>query len=304
MKWLQRFLVVSTSLLLVAGGYLWFSLIALERQYEELTAQFTATTADLASSTAYNQRLMGTLAHIQDQLMESQSTNEELAGSLTDEKIRNEAFKGQIENISGTVGQLDKLSKTDPELLQKYSKVFFLNENYVPEKLRQLDKKYIYNEDKPEFLGAEVIPFFEDMVQAAKDDNINLWVISAYRSFDTQAALKGEYLVTYGTGANTFSADQGYSEHQLGTTIDFTTSALNGRLEGFETTPAYEWLTKHAHTYGFVLSYSEQNGYYVFEPWHWRFVGTDLARDLHSDEKNFYDLDQRKIDEYLISIFD
>jgi zinc D-Ala-D-Ala carboxypeptidase len=149
-----------------------------------------------------------------------------------------------------------------------------------------------------------VYPFLIEMLTDAKDDGINLLVVSAYRSFDKQKDLKSAYAVQYGTGANTFSADQGYSEHQLGTTIDFTTDAMGGALTGFEKTEAYAWLQKYAHKYGFTLSYPEANDYYIFEPWHWRFVGEDLARDLHNDGKYFYDLDQREISEYLISLFD
>jgi D-alanyl-D-alanine carboxypeptidase len=111
--------------------------------------------------------------------------------------------------------------------------------------------------------------------------------------------------VTYGAGtANQFSADQGYSEHQLGTTVDFTTSSVGATFSGFEDTESYRWLRDEAHRYGFVLSYPPNNSYYQFEPWHWRFVGVDLAQDLHQDDTYFYDLDQREINEYLITLFD
>ena len=227
-----------------------------------------------------------------------------LAEELGEEKAKNDSFEEQISDITGTVGKLDKLSKTDPELLKKYSKVYFLNEHYTPPKLTLLGKTYAYDESKEYYLTAPVVPFFEDMIKDAKEDGVDLWVVSAYRSFETQNDLKSAYTVTYGAGANAFSADQGYSEHQLGTTVDFTTKGLGGGLSGFDTTPAYEWLKENAHKYGFTLSYPSGNAYYVFEPWHWRFVGTELARDLHKDGKYFYDLDQRTLDEYLISIFD
>lgn len=75
----------------------------------------------------------------------------------------------------------------------------------------------------------------EDLLEDAKDDDAELYVKSAYRSFEEQSALKSAYSVTYGAGmANQFSADQGYSEHQLGTTVDFITKGLGGKLEGFE----------------------------------------------------------------------
>jgi D-alanyl-D-alanine carboxypeptidase len=86
--------------------------------------------------------------------------------------------------------------------------------------------------------------------------------------------------------------------------MDFTTKGIGGGLDGFQSTPAYQWLLDHAHEYGFVLSYPANNSYYVFEPWHWRFVGEDLADDMHDGGAHFYDWDQRKIDSYLIKIFD
>ncbi len=238
-------------------------------------------------------------------LQETLGENENLEDDLRDEKDRNEEFEDQIEKIGSTVGTLDKLAKTDKELLMKYSKVYFLNEHYMPPKLRELPKSFTQNGNgDPEFIHTKVHSFLTDLLEDAKDDDISLLVVSAFRSFDEQRALKNAYSVTYGSGANTFSADQGYSEHQLGTAVDFTTLELSGGLTGFDTTPAYEWLLNNAHKYGFALSYPKDNAYYVFEPWHWRFVGTDLARDLHNDNKFFYDVDQRELDKYLVSIFD
>jgi len=259
---------------------------------------------DLASSTVALGSATTTIADLEKVVADLEEDKDDLKDNLRDEKNKNDDFEDQIKDIAGTVGVLDKLSKTDKELLQKYSKVYFLNEHYVPESLSEVDDEFKYDESRPFFLHSKVMSFFEDMVEDAKDDGVDLWVVSAYRSFDTQAQLKGDYSVTYGSGANTFSADQGYSEHQLGTTIDFTTTGINGGLAGFENTPAYAWLTKNAHKYGFTLSYPEENGYYIFEPWHWRFVGTDLAKDLNQADSHFYDWEQRKIDEYLISVFD
>jgi len=143
-----------------------------------------------------------------------------------------------------------------------------------------------------------------DLLEEAEDDKIDIKVISAFRSFNEQEQLKGAYTVTYGSGANLFSADQGYSEHQLGTTIDFTNSQVGGTFSGFAQTETYEWLQDNAHRWGFTLSYPENNQYYQFEPWHWRFVGKDLADDLHDDNEYFYDLSQRDIDKYIAELFD
>ena len=54
----------------------------------------------------------------------------------------------QVESIKGTVGILEKIKQTDTELLKKYSKVYFLNENYVPSGLVAIDAQYIFNPQK------------------------------------------------------------------------------------------------------------------------------------------------------------
>lgn len=282
---------------LIGGGYFGYRTWTLIG--EQKTLQET-----LGSRESELQGAEEEIALLTEALESMTSERDTLAEELRAEQEKNSKFENQISDITGTVGKLDKLSKTDPELLKKYSKVYFLNEHYVPQKLILLDKVYGYDETKEFYLARDVMPFFEDMIKEAKEDGVDLWVISAYRSFETQSDLKSAYTVTYGSGANTFSADQGYSEHQLGTTVDFTTKDLGGGLSGFHNTPAYAWLKGNAYKYGFTLSYPEGNAYYIFEPWHWRFVGTDLARDLHKDGNYFYDLDQRTLDEYLISIFD
>lgn len=241
---------------------------------------------------------------LEEKILDLEDERMSLATALKSEQQKNETFATQIGEIAGTVGKLDKLSKTDKELLQKYSKIYFLNENYVPEDLADIPPDYIFQESKNLKMHAKAYPYLQEMITAAARDGINLKIISAYRSFGEQGILKSAYAVTYGSGANKFSADQGYSEHQLGTAFDFTTSELGLNFTSFAGTDGYEWLMKNAYKYGFILSYPEGNAYYQYEPWHWRFVGRNLAEMLNEEKQNFYDLDQRKIDAYLIKIFD
>lgn len=251
----------------------------------ELTDQLASTTKSLAYAT---------------------KANDELADQLEAEQRKNGDFEKQVRRITRTVDSLEKLSQTDKELLQKYSKIYFLNENYSPSELSNIPTKYTYvGVNKTIQIHSKVLPFLSEMFEDAKTDGVDISVISAYRSFGTQATLKAGYKVTYGTSAaNQFSADQGYSEHQLGTTLDFTTTSVGSSFSAFEKTPAYTWLIANAYKYGFVISYPSQNAYYQFEPWHWRFVGTALAKRLNRDDVHFYDLDQRDIDVYLGKIFD
>lgn len=293
--------VIATGVLLVTSGYLGWQLFSLDKNHEELQNLYAKYTSQSLAEQTLNK---ATIEELSKRLNMTSDELNDTQDRLQGEKERNDEMEEQIQEIAGTVSDLDKLSKTDEELLQKYSKVYFLNEHYIPESIKEIDADWKYSEEKQNQLHSKVIPFFEKMLEAAKEDGIDLWVVSAYRSFGTQAGLKSSYTVTYGSGANAFSADQGFSEHQLGTTVDFTTSGIGGGLDGFGSTAAYQWLLANAHKYGFVLSYPENNGYYVYEPWHWRFVGEELAGDLNNAGEHFYDWEQREIDQYLLHIFD
>lgn len=276
---------------IIFGGY----------QYSVLSTELSETRLELASTTEAARTMQTTLSA---NLAKKADEATNLVALLRAEQRKNGNFEEQLSSLSGTVGTLEKLAKTDPELLAKYSKVYFLNENYAPPALSSINSEYLFQKDRTLELHQSVAPNMEDLLEDAKEDGIDLLVISAFRSFSTQAALKSNYRVTFGSGANAFSADQGYSEHQLGTTVDFTTAAVGASFSGFDKAPAYAWLTDNAWKYGFVLSYPKGNTFYQYEPWHWRFVGKGLAKYLHEENLHFYDLDQRTIDGYLAEIFD
>jgi len=251
------------------------------------------------------QTSQSTVASLQADLSNLKNDLEELLEDYEDELDRNQEFEDQIMDLAGSLDEFEKLQDIDAELLAKYSKVSFLNENYVPSRIKQIDDKYILEGKGDQYFHGDAMRFLERMFDAAKRDDIDLQVISAYRSFDEQNELKGQFTQVYGTGANAFSADQGFSEHQLATTIDLTTPAIGATSQTFGETEAFAWLQENAHNYGFILSYPENNSFYIYEPWHWRFVGRDLARDLsRDDERTFYTMDQREINKYLLEIFD
>jgi len=275
-------------------GYGGYSYILTVKELKETKNNFASSTAEFENK----------VKQLEADLSRAQNENTNLTNSLVAEQAKNNLFEEQINTIQGAVGILEKLNKTDKELLQKYSKVYFLNENYVPSNLAEINSEYLYNKEQPLQIHANVQPYLYNLLENASSSSVSIEIISAYRSFSDQSSLKLSYKMIYGSGANKFSADQGYSEHQLGTAVDFTTPDTGASFLKFETTTAYKWLTENAYKYGFILSYPKQNTYYRFEPWHWRFIGVSLATKLHDSNKYFYDLDQREIDSYLISIFD
>lgn len=245
------------------------------------------------------------LVETRENLVKTLEENLKLSEDLRIARGDLDSYSSEINGLSQTLERLKKLAETDRELLKQYSKVYFLNENYIPRGLTEISPVFLSNPSKSQKVLALVYPFLQRLLEEADIDNMDLKILSGYRSFDEQTKLKDAYTVTYGAGtANKFSADQGYSEHQLGTTIDFTTSKLGSSISSFGKTSEYKWLLDNAHKHGFILTYSESNPSYIYEPWHWRFVGIELAQRLHEEKQEFYTLEQRQIDAYLLNLFE
>ena len=199
--------------------------------------------------------------------------------------------------------------KNDKRLLKKYSKVNFLSETFTPP-TTLINERWILNDkNKEHYFHEKALPYLESMLKKAYGENMDMRVVSAYRSYNKQREVKDVWIKIYGKEkADTFSADPGFSEHQLGTTVDLTDPETIRLCQDFlcphfAKSRTYQWLLKNAHHYGFTLSYPENNGFYTYEPWHWRFVGIDLAKYLKQENKYLHNLSQEKINEFLPDIF-
>ena len=86
--------------------------------------------------------------------------------------------------------------------------------------------------------------------------------------------------------ANHYSAQPGTSEHQTGLCVDFMTLYMTALDESFADTDAFRWLSENAYRFGFILRYpsgkTDITGY-IYEPWHYRYVGREAAADIHFD---------------------
>ncbi|HEY4161057.1 MAG TPA: M15 family metallopeptidase [Candidatus Saccharimonadales bacterium] len=128
----------------------------------------------------------------------------------------------------------------------------------------------------------------EKLFTAAKQAGVNLEVVSAYRSYTYQQTVYNRYVTGSGqAAADQESARPGYSEHQTGLAVDI--GAVSGNCElsqCFGTTPEGEWLAANAYKYGFLLRYPADKVAvtgYEYEPWHFRYIGTDLSGELQKD---------------------
>lgn len=125
----------------------------------------------------------------------------------------------------------------------------------------------------------------KDLVRLLKDaenDSLKLEINSAFRDIQEQQDLHELFKNIYGTNIGSkLSATPEQSEHHLGTAIDFGSGTSNSPR--FEESMEYLWIRENGWKYGFVMSYPEYNqldGDYMFEPWHWRYVGVEHATNL------------------------
>lgn len=136
-------------------------------------------------------------------------------------------------------------------------------------------------------VSGQIVPSLEAMDQAMKAAGFDMILISGYRSAQTQTELYSSYVSQYGQQeADRLSARPGTSEHQTGLVVDLGRADKNCELEQcFGDTPEGKWLAEHAHDYGFIIRYpkgKEAVVGYMYEPWHLRYVGKELAAELYA----------------------
>lgn len=130
-------------------------------------------------------------------------------------------------------------------------------------------------------LRAEAAQAARTMMDAAKAEDVTLTVSSAYRSYAVQQQTYQHWVSVNGQKvADQLSARPGYSEHQTGLAIDFSSPEGCRLEECYEDTRAGRWLAKNAQNYGFILRFPKGQQAvtgYLFEPWHYRYLGKDLT---------------------------
>jgi zinc D-Ala-D-Ala carboxypeptidase len=159
--------------------------------------------------------------------------------------------------------------------------------DYVPSGLRAPAVKLKNASDNTEMmLREDAAVAAEKFLKDAESAGYPFMLVSAYRSSQLQKILYGRYVSESGQKeADTFSARPGYSEHQTGLGMDVSppdnTCAFNACLGD---TPGGKWLEDNAYNYGFVLRYPKNKQSitgYIYEPWHYRYVGLELSKELH-----------------------
>jgi len=136
-----------------------------------------------------------------------------------------------------------------------------------------------------------IVDSLVQMIRDMQADGLAPFIISGYRSYAQQNIAWNKWLEKEPDRVSILSAPPGFSEHQLGTTLDFGSPELEEIVNQedvefhtyFYKTSESEWLEANSHQYGFTLSYPREafdlTGFY-YEPWHYRYVGVELATQL------------------------
>ena len=198
---------------------------------------------------------------------------------LAEEEGKADAATACSDHSSGSLSGDDLLVVVNKEEARQ------LRADWSPEDLVPIDDTFMMPGREGLARLAAVQAFYELVEAARAEAGLELVARSAYRSFATQCYTFNYFVETEGyEHASQYSALPGRSEHQLGTAIDITSRSLGYLIEP-EMGAAAEgiWLAANAHRFGFGLSYPEgQEAFtgYGWEPWHYRYIGREAAREM------------------------
>ena len=142
-------------------------------------------------------------------------------------------------------------------------------------------------------VDARILAICKQMFADAQEDGVTFQLVDAYRSYETQSVLYEDKVQDFMAEGNsredaevkaaTITARPNTSEHQTGLALDIVTPSYTKRNKGFAQTRAFKWLEANAANYGFIMRYADGKADFtgvIFEPWHWRFVGVEAAREM------------------------
>ncbi len=170
------------------------------------------------------------------------------------------------------------------------NKEYGLPSDYIPDDLVVPNVRFSFSYyDEKKQLRKVPAEALEELFTAAQSEGLIIKGVSGYRSYKRQQTLYNNYLRTQGVEhTEKYSAKPGYSEHQSGLSIDVSSaSAGNDLTEAFGNTAEGQWLAENCYKYGFIIRYPEGKESitgYAYEPWHIRYVGTELATYLTKND--------------------
>ncbi|MFX3625326.1 MAG: D-alanyl-D-alanine carboxypeptidase family protein [Ectobacillus sp.] len=193
-------------------------------------------------------------------------------------------------SYEATIAQNEKgvaIVNNPDSILVLVNKNRHLPDFYTPNDLIIPNVRFSFRGDREKMkMRKEAARALENLFQAAEQDKVYLFAVSAYRSYERQKALHTMYKKNEGAAVTAVSsAVPGTSEHQTGLAVDVSAQSVHFQLEpSFGNTKEGKWLAAHAHEFGFIIRYPDNKTAttgYMYEPWHIRYVGNPHARYLY-----------------------
>lgn len=198
-----------------------------------------------------------------------------------------------------------KISKTKKgNTIKNYYGVTYIDNVIIANKTYSLPSNFVPNNLVTINGYIRIVDYVKDAYNELKSDSsvlgLNIYASSGYRSYSDQKYIYDNYVRIDGTEkADTYSARAGYSEHQTGLAIDLNTVDMS-----FDGTSESNWLKDNCWKYGFIIRYpkdKENITGYMYEPWHIRYVGKELARVLYNNGswlslEEYYGIDSKYSD--------
>lgn len=201
----------------------------------------------------------------------------------------------KIEYPDSVSAYLEYVNSKDEYIYTLLNKQNPISEEFEPENLVVIPTEYS-RKDKNIYLQETALKALLAMVNDMAENGVDdIYVQSAYRSHSYQEMLFNMYVESEMEkglskeqaiiNANKYSAKPEFSEHRTGLCIDFTTNSIGGAVDDvFETTAAFAWLKENSWKYGFIMRYPEDKEEitgYIYESWHYRFVGLEVASVMY-----------------------
>lgn len=172
------------------------------------------------------------------------------------------------------------LTKDDGNLLVLVNKEYTISRDYYPTDMVDIDGSLSTNQNLK--VKRDAYTAYKNMLADAQKEGLNFCICSAYRSYELQESLYNNSLSQNGKAyTDKMFAYPGRSEHHTGYAIDVTSASMNwGLSQNYADYPDGAWIKKNCAKYGFIIRYpkgKEDITGYMYEPWHIRYVGVDVA---------------------------
>lgn len=188
------------------------------------------------------------------------------------------------EHNSGTIDTLDGEESDGDWKLTLVNATHPMAEGYRP-RVSEIENNYYFD--------SRAVGELQQMLADGRKEGLDFWICSAYRTMEKQTDLynnKVSRLQAEGLSyeeayrqAGTVVAYPGTSEHNLGLAADIVAKDYQLLDDKQAETPEAVWLEENCWRYGFILRYpTDKTGEtgIIFEPWHYRYVGKEAAREI------------------------